>query len=807
MNNHLISKHTRKGLLAMTALCAGGMMAHSNVAMAADDAGATVLDEIVVMAQRKSESLQKVPVSIVAIGGADLKAAGGLSLEGLNNMIPNVVIEHVSLFPRAAALSMRGVGYAGVESYADPEVAVYINGVYQARNSMALGSALDVAAVEVLRGPQGTLYGRNAFAGAISLRTNRPEMDNFTASASATIGNYGRQDFDLITNIPLLEGKVAGRVAMRVHNFDGYYKNNGIVDELGTIDQTLLGDSYGGESNLYVRPSLRFTPNDAWDITFFGEIYRDRSEATPTVLGPLDGNLLAAIGVAGSNPFGDPRFGDAGDGSDPHVGGFSIGERPANVDTYTLTNETTYTTDSGTFVGIFNYQHTKEEIWTDTDGANINAFVSARWQTYEAYSAELQYITTISDNLDVTAGLFYLQDEYHTSQLSFTDFSAPFVADFTPFSVDPSYTNNTGKRKSWAVYAQMEYHLTDQLSLVAGGRYSYEKKYNVMGEAGKLSAAGISPTVDFSQHIFSSVPGVVFGAVENDWDNFSPRVGVNYEANDDVFLFAFWQRAYKSGGFNARSPDQVAFETPFGEEKVDNFEIGMKSEWMDGKLRVNVNAFYSQFDGLQRSLVIPSSSSGSGVTTNTTNVADLTSYGLEAEITALVGDDLSVFANIGWNKAYYTSYCADLDGAGATSAPATGETVCGTITQVGASFIVPTDHSDLVPLRAPRWDITTGFNQDFDVEGGLITWTGRATYRSSSFVSLLNGKYSFRKSMLTLDTNVTWTPDNGNYYVTLWGNNLTNEIRSLNYLPISTLFSAQNPSEPRTYGITVGVNF
>ena len=791
----------------MTALCAGSMFVHSNVAVAADEERVSVLDEIVVMAQRKSESLQEVPLSIIAIGGDDIKMSGGLSLESINGMIPNVIIEHVSLFPRAASLSMRGVGYAGVESYADPEVAVYINGVYQARNSMALSSALDVAAVEVLRGPQGTLYGRNAFAGAISLRTNRPEMDNMTASASATIGNYGRQDFEIVANIPLSEGKVAGRIAMRLHNFDGYYKNNGIVDELGTIDQTLLGDSYGGESSLYVRPSLRFTPNDEWDITFFGEIYRDRSEATPTVLGPLDGNLLAGLGVAGSNPFGDSRYGDSGDGSDPHVGGFSLANRPANVDTYTLTNETKYTTDSGTFVGIFNYQDTKEEIWTDTDGANINSFTSARWQTYKAYSAELQYITTLGDDLDITSGVFYLHDEYHTTQLSLTDFSAPFVSQFTPFSVDPSYTNNTGKRNSWAAYAQLEYHLTDQLTVVAGARYSYEKKYNVIGEAGKLSAAGLAPTIDFSEHIFSSVPGVVFGPVEQDWDNFSPRLGVNYQANDDVFLFAFWQRAYKSGGYNARSSDRDAFETPFGEEKVDNFEIGMKSEWMDGKLRLNANAFYSKFDGLQRSLVVPSSTSGSGVTTNTTNVADLTSYGLEAEITALIDDTLSVFANIGWNKAYNTSYCADLDGLGATTAPAAGETVCGDIIPVDAMFLVPTDHSDLVPIRAPRWDITAGFNKDFDVEGGVIAWTGRASYRSSFFVNLLNVKYSHRKAILKLDTTLTWTPDSGSYAVSLWGRNLTNEIRSLNYLPVSTLFSAQNPSEPRTYGVTVAVNF
>jgi iron complex outermembrane recepter protein len=188
-------------------------------------------------------------------------------------------------------------------------------------------------------------------------------------------------------------------------------------------------------------------------------------------------------------------------------------------------------------------------------------------------------------------------------------------------------------------------------------------------------------------------------------------------------------------------------------------------------------------------------------------VADLRSYGVETEISALLAPGFSTFLNIGWNKAEYTSYCADLDGAGASTTPAGGRSVCGPIQQVGANFLVPTDYSDLEPIRAPTWDVTAGFNKEFLFDAGSLNWNARVNYRSDMYVNLLNVKYSHRPSMTTVDTSLTWAPDKGSYSVTLWGNNLTNEIEILNYLPVSTVFAAINPTDPRTYGVTLNLDF
>ena len=796
---------------AIAALAAGGARAQT----AADAPTATAnrqstIEEVIVMAQRRAQSLQDVPISVAAVSGETLQQQGAANIEGLNRLIPNVVVEHVGLFPTAASLSMRGIGYAGIESYTDPDVAIYANGVYQARNGVALSSTVDLEAIEVLRGPQGTLYGRNAYAGAMSLRTRRPEMDDTNGSASFTLGNYGRVDAELVLNVPIVTDKVAARIALRAHELDGYFRNHGIIDAAGTVDQTLEGRRVGAEKTLYIRPSLRFTPDERLDIQFIGEFYRDRSDASPAQHGP-GGTVIAAAGFPGRNPFGDKSRGLPDDGSSPFRIGYNLADRATDVDQYFIINDTSYDLGHGFVRGIFSYMRTDSEIWADTDGENVNIFSSARYEDYRAKTAELQYVSTDLGPLGLIVGASYLWDHYQTTQFSFTDFAPPFVERFTPFTVNPSYINNTGKREAWAVYAQAEYHITEPLSVVVGGRYSWERKYGVRGQNTTLSAAGFLPTIDASKHTFSNNPAIVFGPREESWNNFAPRVGVNYKANEDVLLYAFWQRAYKSGGFNANNADRQGFEVPYGEQSVDDFEAGFKSELLDRRLRLNVNVFYGLYDNLQRGLQTPSATAPSGVVLVTTNVADIKSYGLEAEIAGQVTPSLTVFANIGWNKAKYTSFCADLDGAELTATPVSGLPICSPITTIttaaGPRFLVPNDWSHLKPMRAPRWDVTAGFTQEFAVDAGTVLVSGNANYRSSAWVDALNRPYGYRPSMFTVDGSVVFTPNEGKYTVTVWGHNLTNEVEILNYLFIGPLFADQHPTKPRTEGVTLGVKF
>jgi iron complex outermembrane recepter protein len=843
-----MSRHITR-MLGTTALTVAAL----TIASAAYAQGAesdTRLEEVVVTAQKRTENLQDVPMSIVAISGERLRAEGVQTLEQINRIAPNVVVERVGLFPGAASLSMRGVGYSGIESFTDPDVAVYVNGIYQARNATALSQTVDVGSIEILRGPQGTLYGRNAYAGAISIETNRPNMTEFGGAAVATLGNKGLRDLDLIANLPIVEDQIAGRIAVRSHKLGGLWTNNGLVR--GVVDPTLAGDRVGAEDSLVIRPSLRFTPNDKLDIQIIGEFLRQNDQAAPIASVPITPNAASPTGFTNAaivgfggyqhNPFGDARLGIGSDGTDPYVTGYSMADRPMKFDQDSYTLDASYDTGFGKLRFLGNHQKTHSEVYVDTDGSVANIFSSGRWEHHKSNSAELQFVSDWDSPVDITAGLFYFKDTYRTTQLTFTNFNALFPDHFDlqnylrlapggttatcnaalataartgclyPFYV-VSYVNNGGERKASAAYVQGEYHVTEQLSVVAGVRYSYERKYGYYGSNSELGNTGLGTLVDPDQHLKPTVAAQLFTAAPFKNDGWAPRLGVNYKLQDDILLFAFWQRAFKSGGFNANSADRTAFQTPYGPEEVDSFEGGMKGEFMDNRVRLNINAFYTKFSDLQRSQVVASPTAPSGVTTVTTNNADVKSYGVETEFAARLMDDLTVFANVGWNKAKYTRYCFDFNGAEATSTPALDTTrpVCGPITTVTLAngslvYLAPQDYSANKPLRAPRWDITAGVTKTFDLEAGQIAMSGSVNHRSSSLVDLANRPFSFRPRMTLVDANIRFTPQDGRYTLSVWGRNLTNEVEILGFTPVGP-FAFASPTPPRVYGVTGTFNF
>jgi len=815
-------------LLSSTAYAA---FAETAASAAADQA---TLEEVVVTAQRRTENLQNVPLSVVAVNSDQIKRSGIQTLEALNRLAPNTIVERVGLFPGAASLSMRGVGYSGIESFTDPDVAVYVNGIYQARNAAALSQALDLSSIEVLRGPQGTLFGRNAYAGAISVQTNRPNLTAESASATATIGNFGLVDVDLVGNLPIRQDQLAARIAIRSHNLAGLYTNNGIT--AGVVDPSLAGQRIGAEKSLVIRPSLRFTPTDRWDLQFIAEIVRERDQASPVDSYPLAGSTIVAWGGFQANPFGDPRLGVPSDGSNPYSTGFSLADRPMRFNTDNFTVDASYDTGVGKLRFLGNYQTTRSEVWTDGDGSVANIRSSARYEDYRALSGEIQFVSNFSDRLSILAGLLGFHDRYQTTQLSFVQNGPNFPPTFnvlnylTPTSVGAtcttanmtgctysnftvSYINNGGERTAFAAYLQAEYHITQPLSLVVGARYSMERKYNYYGTNAALGATGLSKFVDPFSHALPTVPAQIFRADPYDDHNLAPRVGVNYKMSPGVLLYAFWQRAFKSGGFNANAADLTAFRTPYGVERVDNFEGGIKSEFLDHRLRANLNFFYAKYTGLQRSLVTPSPTAPSGVTTVTSNTADLVSYGIESEFAYRPVRDLTFFANIGWDHAYYTRYCADLNGAEASATPALEPTrpVCGPAVAVVAggktTFLVPQDYSNVRPLRAPQWDITAGVSKDFIVGAGTVSAQASVNYRSSMATDLLDRPYSARPAMTTVDASLKWSPGNGRYWVSLWGRNLTNQIAILGYTPNGTVVAFGAPTPPRTFGATLSANF
>ena len=787
------------------------------------------IEEVMVQAQKRVESEQSVPVAITAISELALERKFATDLEDLNNAVPNVELTHVGLFQHAASFNIRGIGTSGIESYSDPAVAVFIDGVYQARNAWALSNMLDIEAVEVMRGPQGTIFGRNAFAGAIAVRTKNPELDGFGGRASLEVANAGKLVVGLIGNIPLVEDKVAFRMATQFLKFSGYFKNDGLDPATGLIDENLEGKRLGGDKYVYLRPSLRFTPNDNLDIVLKGEIIRQRGDGTPASAGLFDprtpSNSNCGAGLVGTpaafncnvstverlyppnglakDPFGDGVLGTRGDGSDPYRVGWSQPENLTDLNSYNFTANVDYVTDIGTFTLTTNYLSQKNEIWTDVDGTNADLWISARWESYKTYQGEFHYVSDFSDVVDVTAGLFFLHDKFQVGQLIMTPGIGEFVRD-NPLA---NYGTNGQTRKTWAGYLQLEYHLTDALSAVAGGRYSWEKKYNVFGTPiVSRGAQGIPAGADLGTYPVGPNT-TLFGPAEGTWDSFSPRVGLNWQASDDVLLFAFWQRAFKSGGFVTNAATVTTFSTPFGQERVDNYEVGIKSDWFDRRLRINANAYYAEYNGLQRQIIRPANV-GSGQETYTTNAADARAWGLELELTAIPMDGLTISGNIGYNNIKYTGFCADLDGPETTSVPASGRAVCGDITSTPSGFIVDADYSDLRLAFAPKLRGSIGATYDFTIgDMGSVSLSSSLNYSSKMSVLAQGLPYGDRKSLFTVDASINWEAPNGKYRVSLWGRNLNNDIERLSTTGISAVLRYEHGTTPRTYGITAIAEF
>lgn len=790
----------------------------SGSAVGAESSRSDYVEEIIVTTKRgDTVNLQSMSEAVTAFSGEALEREAAVSLEDFNHAIPNVQLEHVGLFQAAASFNMRGIGTAGIESFADPVVAVFVDDVYYSRNAVSLLDLFDIESVTAFRGPQGTLYGRNAFAGAISVRSKRPVMDAQEIELHLDAGNHGRRNAGIVFNQPLGD-RAAFRVAANYHRLKGFFKNDGVVLEsynpgtatlVTSIDPDLKGDAVNGEESIYIRPSLHLEPNENWNLDIIGEFWNDDGDGTanwtqcyqPNSLPAPLGNGLSGTPAVHTNfgfpckdPFGDPRFGIPGDGSDPFEVGVNLTPNQTDQKMRGITLDTDYALESGTLTLVFNHRDVEEDITTDTDGYNWDVFSSTRLQEFDSTQLELRYATTINDNVDLLAGFFWLRDEYQVEQLLwiFLDSNLFGGAGFTRGNPALSYGTNSQERSSLAGYMQIDWHLNDRWTLNLGGRYTVEEKDNVLGMAindsncppdatPQTAACNGAPHSGNDPSDFRDFdPSVRFGPVDEDWNAFSPRLGTEYQLNDNVMLFGFWQRAFKSGGFVNNAGTLPVFQTPYDQEQVDNIELGVRSDLADGRLRLNANLFRAEYKDLQRG-VIRAAPTSTGQETFTDNAAGAESVGLEVTFNWAPLDALSIYGNIGYLDIEYEGFVADLTGDG-----------------------IETDNSSLELVRAPKWDMNIGFNYIWNLDDlGDLTLGTRLSYTDDLMLTTPNDVGFYREELTTIDAQLTWQSADDTYRVMLWGKNLTENIERLGGTPVATLFAFAAPTQPRQYGATL----
>lgn len=574
-----------------------GVAAAALLAAAAASAGQAVetqLEDIVVTAQRRSENLQDTPLAVTAIGGQELAARGVLSTVQLGQNVPGLVLKSTTGTYSSAAFFIRGIGQKSVFNTFDPGVGVYVDDVYVGRTAFGVRNMFDVERVEVLRGPQGTLYGRNTSGGAVKIVSRAPDPKEAEVGVEAAVGNYERYILQGRANVPLSEN-----LAVRV---------SGMADmqDQGFVRLTTLGGR-GNKADTYaLRGALRFNPG-ALDWTVSADWQklnadgRYGSTLTDGVFTRPDG-LLDSSGVYDRDELGV---------SNSPIPAFNRARE------WGLTSNLSYDLGSATLRSITAYRDFDVDLQLD---ANNDGFAFGVAQAGHQFTQELQALGGIGDRLSYIVGFFYFQER--TRQV--VDLGLPLLGVPVQNSASGISTN------AYALFGQATYSFTDSLRLTVGGRYSSEVKRVDVRTLGLFGAP-----------VFSTADVVAAGLPVRRSDNsFTPRVAIDFNASDDVLLYASYTAGFKGGGFQSTA-GSVADFVSFNPEDVDAFEVGLKSEWLDRRLRFNLAAYWNDYRNIQLDTIVPPPVGTGNIVQ--LNVAKARVRGVELEANAIISPAFDLF--------------------------------------------------------------------------------------------------------------------------------------------------------------------
>lgn len=654
------------------------------------------IETIVVTARKQAEDLQTTPVTVSAFTETALANRGIVDNSDLGKFTPNVVFDTSSSFAGADTFQafIRGVGQSDFALNTDPGVGLYIDGVYFARAPGAVIDLLDIERVEVLKGPQGTLFGRNSIGGAVNVITKTPG-DFFSVSGELTYGQRNRMEAKAAMNIPIAPN-LAGSIAFQIGKRDGYQERipfsgtsglGGVSDATPTstpLDQLLVSDTNasgkpGAKSGGTVRAKLYWEPSDRFSVTLSGDYSSSRDAANPTTLVEVDPNFSlgglynACIAGAPIPPCATSPFLDAG----ANAGG----ERPdlqftdqfitGNIDTTYATGANFSNIDSGgvsltldyelsddvSLKSISAYRKLDGRFGIDLDGAPIVFDQTSFIMNTKQYSEELQLNAGFGDLLDVTLGAYYFFED------GFQSDNVPIAGGL--IQAAGGFDHDT---KSYAVFGEANLHLTDRINAFFGARVNRDTKTLYLNQQ-NLNVDFSTLGLNFADLPRPSEPTYLDTGEKRskDFDNTSFRAGLNFEVTPDLFLYGSFSQGFKSGGFTTRlttffSPALIAQADPndpnvlrsleFGEETSNSIEFGFKSNLLDNRVRLNGAVFFNKYDDIQ--IVVQR-----GVSPSNENVASAQINGFELEFEALPAEWLSFNATLGYLDAKYTSFDPD----------------------------------------------------------------------------------------------------------------------------------------------------
>lgn len=742
-------------------LAAPGFAQNAEADEAADNA------EIVVTAQKREQRLQDVPLAITAISGEALSNRGINDLTTLSASVPGLNFGKSGTDARPA---IRGVRTEEVDAANDPVIGFFVDGIYKPRTSQALAAFIDLDRVEVLRGPQGTLFGRNTYGGSINLISKLPENET-SASGSVRFANFDDLRLEGVVNLPL-SSSVGFRLVGMLQRSDGWVEV--AAPRVATGGRA---KDFNDNDQWYVRGTLKLDLSDNTEIVVRASHWDQSGFGAGGFGYTTVGTLRANPGASPGQATGIQDLGGFLDRINPRTGATPL---PSDISPYRVyrntdkvrdTEETTANlelTSSFGDVGIkflaghanFTTYRVGDEDFSESAGSLLELDTRSK-----STSAELQFTSEYESPLQWVVGAYYFDEKV--------------VEDFffrTPANPNSFTFRQDVKTKSYAIFGQFDFKVAEQLTLVAGGRYTKDDKRFIYQSP--VGAPDLSPD-------------------QAEFDKFTWRLGANFDLTADNLIYVSASTGFRSGGFNNGGTPPVPF---YGPQTVMAYEIGSKNLFRDSGLTLNLSAFYNDYEDILSNTLVPV---GPTNIVARTNSGSARAYGLEVEMAWRPSDELTIDANATWLNARFKNFRATRP-----LAQATGYSlVPGTTNQLDLS-------GNRIPL-SPDFTFTLGASYRIDLgNGGQLTPEARLFWSDDYFVNEFNydagipGREVGRQGSYTQTTlRLTWESANDRFTLQAFVDNLENDA-VLNRAVIGgqgAIF--QNFAPPRTYGVKLGFKF
>lgn len=723
---------------------------------------ATALEEVIVTAQKREESKQDVGISVSALDAAAIERTFARDIQEIESLSPNLIIDPI-FGVNTAAISIRGMQLNDGEKSFDPAVAVYLDGVYLATTTGALLHLWDAKSVEVLRGPQGTLFGRNTIGGLVHIQRADPTGE-WGGRVAYTYGRFDQNDYKAMLNFPsVLNDTLATKISVIRKDGGSYFDN----EVRGGTDGDL--DFWG-----FTGTAL-WQPTDDFEARLIYEWNEDKTDNLPITGLAVEGDVLSFVpGGLGRRPE-DTGY---------HRNSRIVAKNPGRLETDALTLNARWSLNEvhqlETVVG---WRQSDEFVRTDYDAVTPELFWVFRPQELDQTSVEVRWHMN-TDRLQTVLGAFWWDSEYSLRQTNVS----PLFFGTDDFEARPFFDQKT---ESYAIFGQLDYDLTDKLRLTLGGRWLEEEK-TACGASQQASAGQVLPGATAFGEPGYGVCGSPDFALETEyvdvngqlqqiqgsetWSEFTPKVALTYDIPQGI-VYASYSEGFRSGGFNGRASNGITFG-PYDPEKVESYELGVKTDWFDDRLRVNATLFMTDYQDKQEDVVFPDPNLVT--VTLVQNAASASINGFELEVSAVPVDGLTLSGNLGYLDAQFDEW-----------------TVPGLNGQ-------PVDKSDFELRRAPEY--TAALNAVYEyalANGDFLVFTANYAWKDDYYVNANSvtthneiwGRPVGRNDAFgLLDLSINY--ENENWRASIFGKNITGEDYFLHVLDVGYNFDGGPAGQP-----------